>query len=291
MEELFDLFRYAFVEICERELDRSARELKGRSEIKVQVAIPDNKSILCTLPNFTSIREKILELIKKAEKNLLISTFGIEKDHIVFQELKNALQRGIAVDFFTRTRPVLMPALLDLLEHGAKIYGHRFLHAKAIICDQNDGLIMTSNLQKHGLDEGYEIAVILSKSQLQDLQKIFTFWRNHFPWRLEKNIKISEISSNQKILVWEKNNAKTFKTVTVKDEEVIDYKKLTIRSLIDIEKKPELSHEENLLAHQYLHIWKISLPFLPKKSELICQKKKRNIPFHYIERKDKNMLL
>ncbi len=105
----------------------------------------------------------------------------------LYETEKNALD-GLAntdvplnLRIFTRPRPANKEAMDKLAKAGAKIYAHDKLHAKAVL-SETEGLVMTANLAKHGLDEGFEVGIVLDKKTQQTLKSTFEEWEQEFPW-------------------------------------------------------------------------------------------------------------
>jgi len=74
-------------------------------------------------------------------------------------------------------------ACLHLIEAGVRIVSHDKLHAKAIASDAG-ALVMTANLEAHGLDEGFEVGVDLSYTPAHDeLKATLRAWAESFPWQ------------------------------------------------------------------------------------------------------------
>ncbi|TOM07229.1 hypothetical protein CGH84_24310, partial [Vibrio parahaemolyticus] len=58
-----------------------------------------------------------------------------------------------------------------MVEAGAKVFGFKWLHAKAIWNEHNHGMIMSANLQEHGLDTGFELGVLLNGDRAKQLKE------------------------------------------------------------------------------------------------------------------------
>ena len=98
--------------------------------------------------------------------------------------LLGALQRGVKVNIYTKPNYRNTEALIDLLNNGAEIVGHERYHAKLIISDGNNGLVTTSNYTKKGLDEGFEVSVVLGAKDIRLIQDVIDYWDRECRWRL-----------------------------------------------------------------------------------------------------------
>ena len=97
------------------------------------------------------------------------------------------------VTVLTRPRKEVYEAvsLLKSTVTDAKIYAHDKLHAKAIVSDSG-GMVMSANLEKKGLDSGFEIGMRLTKEQCSKVQEILREWEKNFPWRYEWEYALAE---------------------------------------------------------------------------------------------------
>lgn len=68
-----------------------------------------------------------------------------------------------------------------------------WLHAKALVCD-DQALVMSANLQKHGLDEGFELGVRLTGGDSEALLAVLRVWSDQAPWRLEIPATLGNVS-------------------------------------------------------------------------------------------------
>ncbi|TOF34167.1 hypothetical protein CGJ28_21700, partial [Vibrio parahaemolyticus] len=80
-----------------------------------------------------------------SSQELMISSFGWQKDHEVIDAICEKAKQGVKVTILSRVRPSSMPSLIKLAEAGAEVFGFKWLHAKAIWNEHNHGMIMSAN--------------------------------------------------------------------------------------------------------------------------------------------------
>lgn len=135
-----------------------------------------------------SLKDAIVKIIENTHKKLVITGWSFDTDHEVVRALLGTLQRGVKVNIYTKPNYRNTEALNDLLKNGAKIVGHERYHAKLIISDENNGLVTTSNYTKKGLDEGFEVSVILGKKETNFVNEVIDYWRIKCNWMLASEI-------------------------------------------------------------------------------------------------------
>ena len=188
--EARDLFRQFLIgfwrESTSELLDSgSIDKVKKRENIKLNIP----SEMLCTTGQIQTIKQGLSELISRAKSEIIVSTYGIQLQHEITQELLMAVQSGKKVRILARPRSnkSTMDALLAMLEAGAEVRGHPWLHAKCVIVDTDvgwSGLVMTSNIEQTGLDKGFESGIQLRSDDAEALKKILEDWWDNFPYAL-----------------------------------------------------------------------------------------------------------
>lgn len=140
-----------------------------------------------------SLYESIVNLIKEANSDIFISTYsvvGLNKIPELVEELKNAIDRGIAIQLFCRAmnhRKDHLDSCLKLKEIGVEIYGDYFNHSKGIYSDVK-GILFTANIDgNHGLVNGFEVGAILERNQLDDFKNFLEWQIETAPFHFEVN--------------------------------------------------------------------------------------------------------
>ena len=162
------MFEYAKHEIIDTENFTSVKPLGEIEHPQLQNSAM--MGIQATTPHVTSIKTSLLQIIAEADEELIVSSFGWQQDHQLIDAICERAKNGVTVKILTRIRSNNKPALLKLSQAGAQIYGFKWLHAKAIWVDQGKGMIMSANMQKDGLDKGFELGILLADAKAQTLK-------------------------------------------------------------------------------------------------------------------------
>lgn len=214
---------------------------------------------LVTSPHRRSIRDTALELIEKAERRIIVSSFGWALDHPVTQALVARAKAGVKVTALARIRPAAMPALAALAEAGAEVYGFRWLHAKAIWTDRDRAMVMTANLERQGMDEGFELGFALDGNRAESLRHILEGWAGAALARFDPRAKVTP--SMEKVQLWKDGD---LKDLEIPANRSVDLGTVTMRSLTDpLPERPDLPAEPPL-ARELNVTWRIDLPRVAK---------------------------
>lgn len=76
-----------------------------------------------------------------------------------------------------------MPALIRLAD-AAAVLGFKWLHAKAVWTEDHGAIVASANLEPHGLDDGFEIGVLLSGARAGEIGGLLHRWVEAAPWQL-----------------------------------------------------------------------------------------------------------
>ncbi len=147
-----------------------------------------------------TIRDAALDVIHAAERRLVVASFGWQLDHPVVQAILARARAGVAVTVLARVRPSVMPALVALREAGATVLGFKWLHAKAIWSDRGEALVASANLERHGLDQGFEVGVRLSGARAEAVGRALDAWAAAAAQRLEAAVTVGEVTGE--VLTW-----------------------------------------------------------------------------------------
>lgn len=179
---LAEYFQWAFW--CETQ-----HELQGKNRLSsvkpMQPAAPPkpaSDTVIATLKDSWHLRQRVIGMIQAARQEILVSSYGIAADHAAMDALVQAAQRGVQVTLLTRPRPAVAPAVARLASTpGTSIFAHDKLHAKALVVD-GQVLVMSANLETHGLDSGFEVGVLLSPQPSRLVEMTLRDWAKTFPW-------------------------------------------------------------------------------------------------------------
>ena len=140
--------------------------------------------VVATTAFATQLREDALDLIDGASRELVVTSFGWDAGHPVIERLCARARQGVSLTVLTRVRPRAMPALVALAQAGARVLGFKWLHAKALWADSGRALVMSANLEKHGLDGGFELGVRLDGERAEELRAWLELWSDQAAWEL-----------------------------------------------------------------------------------------------------------
>ncbi len=133
-------------------------------------------------------------MIRGAVKRLVVASFGWQLDHPVVQALLSRAREGLSVTILARVRPSSMPALLALREAGATVLGFRWLHAKALWSDRGEALVASANLERHGLDDGFELGVRATGERAAAIGRALDAWALAAALRLETGVTVGDVT-------------------------------------------------------------------------------------------------
>ena len=150
--------------------------------------------VLATTASASQLREEAFELIESASRELVVTSFGWDAGHSVAERLCARAREGLSLTVLARVRPRAMPALVALAEAGARVLGFRWLHAKALWADSGRALVMSANLEQHGLDEGFELGLRLEDKRAEELRMRLERWSGRAACELRPAPALSEVA-------------------------------------------------------------------------------------------------
>jgi len=256
IEELTKLFRWAIFESAEHHMTKNCEFASYKSPVNIQY--PEGLTeILVTSSEENSIRDHALRLIKKADKELIVSSFGWQEDHKIVEAICHRAKAGVKVVVLSRQRPSAMPALLAMERSGATIKCFKWLHAKAVIVDDKRAMVMSANFQTHGMDEGFELGVPLVGEQVSELKRCFeTFFATRHK-ELRTNVKLGMINGD--FQAWE---GADFKEYSAQESSFIELKQIEARCLSDMNMQPKLPNTNwrSNTSHKIEYRWCVRPP-------------------------------
>ena len=265
--DLASWFAWAFWKEAERELAGKGR-LARVTEPPAEPARPASSGLVVTASEETGVRDAVLELVASARTRLVVASYGLDEDHDAVRAIAARAESGVAVTVLTRPRPAVLPAVLHLAAAGATIVAHDKLHAKAIVADDR-GLVMTANLQSHGLDHGFEVGVRLSAGAAEALDATLTEWVAAFPWRFDAALDRSQHVGE--VCLAEEGLRTGIRTVA--DERVVQLDDVVAASATALEAadEPVLRpvQEEGPYYQRVRYEWQVVPPRLPNKAKQV----------------------
>lgn len=181
VEALSRWFGWVFWHEAEHELSGKGRLARVESP-PGRITEPKHKGIWVTTRSHTSLGAAVLRIIEESQRELIVSSYGFDLDHAVVARLIDKAKQGRKVTVYTRPRPAVATAVAEMSAAGVRVFAHDKLHAKALLSER-EGIILTANLEAHGLDQGFEVGVQLSQTARADLRTTFEQWQDQFPWQ------------------------------------------------------------------------------------------------------------
>ena len=287
-----ELMRWAMWEAADHEMqdDRSFRAVKPLG----CVAHPGNGGgVLATTPRErslagddkgrpyearTELLDEAFEVIGSAGKDLIVASFGWDADHDLTKYLVERARSRLNVTVLARMRPKSMPALVALAEAGAQVLGFRWLHAKALWTDAGRGLVMSANLEPHGLDDGFELGVPLEGKRVEELRTCLAHWVRQARWKLLPKPTLGELSGD--VRVWQD---KTFTELVIEDRREVDLDVVDAQSADGLDMAPPLPAVDatGQPAHEVEYRWQVQAPKLSHKAKQVYKQgaKGRRAPY------------
>ncbi|GAA3565491.1 phospholipase D-like domain-containing protein [Marinobacter xestospongiae] len=270
VERVAKLLRWAMWESAAHEKAGPEEQFRPVKPLGV-VDYPElGSEIVATTEKEQGIFRCVLSVIDSATEELLVSSFGWDANHPVVQRLCERAREGLKVTILARKRPASMPALIALREAGATVFAYRWLHAKAIWADSGQSVVMSANLQSHGLDNGFEIGVHLSDSRSEWLREHLEDWISQAPASLELAPLVGSLAG--KVEVWSQGK---FTEVDVCEREDINLGTHQSESADDLEYRPDFPRRPSIPSAHQLHFhWEVTAPLLSPMSKLQHRKEK-----------------
>jgi cardiolipin synthase len=236
--------------------------------------VPNHKSPIhpCTIGNgITSLNSKIIEIISSANKSLILTGWSFQENHDILKAIRSQLQKGIDVTIMTRPNYYNTKALNELVNDGARLYGHDRFHVKTVIADNDQGLIMTSNFTSKGLESGFESAVEIDREDLPEYINIFKNWIDYCLWELKFENTLQTATSN--VLQFNKKDPiKGLLNLSIENKSTKDLGEFKVPSIKDMESfVPDFPNiqEKTKKFKTITYSWSTVPPTLPLKAKLV----------------------
>ena len=159
---------------------------------KTQADLGEYPDLLFTLDGYPQIKNHIIKLIRNAVKVIKLCSFIISDEEIAFELLEKCKNTDIAVflltqlddkkfnfDFLPEEVSIKegkehMSIITKLYDLGAHVRAATSAHAKFIVCDNCDALLMSANITSPSLNTNPETGIILTKERgYRELDKLF----------------------------------------------------------------------------------------------------------------------
>ena len=267
VKEAAAIVRWALWESAEHEFvdPPDFRAVKPLGRVDHPVPSPH---VLATTSSVTQLREEAIDLIDSASRGLVVANFGWDAGHPVVERLCARARQGVPVTVLVRVRRRAMPALVALAKAGARVLGFKWLHAKALWADSGRALVMSANLEEHGLDDGFELGMRLDGERAEELWRRLEGWSSQAAWELRTAPALGEVAGD--VRVWHENQ---LHERDVKPRLPVDLDAVTAASALDLRAPaPDLPPVNGLPqpAHKLECRWLVRAPELhPKAKEVM----------------------
>jgi cardiolipin synthase A/B len=264
IQSAFAYLRWAFWEGAEHELIEKQR----LSTVKPLQKL-DNPEItqdfLATKPD-NSLEPVLKQIINNAKQELIVSSFGWEINHTIVALLLERIRAGLHVTLLARIRPKTMDTLVNLAQAGAKVFGFRWLHAKALCNDVGEAVVMSANLETQSFEHSMEFGVFLPDERATAVKHILQTWQQQAPWQLLPQPILKDLPVGD-VTLWRQAQLLKEKMLSTKE---VQFGELTANSAeqLDLPKPPDKNHTaENALAYELRYEWQVSAPRLNGKAK------------------------
>lgn len=182
--ETFRVLRWAFWEMAEHEVTEPGR-LQAVAAGDVVPWRSPSAPVVVANEHDDSISSSIVDEIRNSD-DIVISNFGWTVGHPVVTALLEAVRTGVTVTVLARTSDRAKRAsnaLLELVRAGARVLGHRRLHAKVVLLEDGRVLVHSSNFVEYR-HPGLELGVWLDGARAESVRTIVDEWVENAPWEL-----------------------------------------------------------------------------------------------------------
>jgi len=187
----------AFAFFCKAFWSHAVNELRQPGELATCQgrAFPSpapHPRVIWTLPESTGLGEQVLGMLENATSSVTVAVYGLDTRHRAFRMLEDRAKAGLEVTVLLPVRTKVGQAAIELAKAGATVVGVDRLHAKAIVAD-DQAVVMTANLETHGLDQGCELGVVLNVDETIELLDLLERWEASATWRLVAKATVGQV--------------------------------------------------------------------------------------------------
>lgn len=266
-DEAFEVaanLRWAMWECAEHEMtdNKTFRDIKPSEQV---LHHGNHRQIHATTPRSPMLKHQLIDVIKSANKELVIACFGWQHDHPVIEAIAEQAQAGVKVTILARAgRQKTMPALEKLAAAGAIVLGFKWLHAKVVWSDNQEAMVTTANFEKHGLDTGFELGIHLKDERVGLVERYLRQWINTAKWQLSLNAKLGDVEGR----VLSDIDGK-FEEIRIVSSDVKDLGEIPAKSLHDMKLSPKFPEQpwHQCPIHELEFEWTVKAPVLANKSK------------------------
>lgn len=269
ISDLFNSFCYTFWYESKHEYLREDSLSAVRDAPIGFINKPDLTHIICPKSN-NDFELNLTRLIENSHGDIYISTYSIDSNNSVFKIILNQLKNGRKIYIYVRPRKKDLDSLLELEQAGAIIRGHRLLHFKCLLIDEDidkNGIIFTGNLTKQSFESSYDVGIFLNSQQSKTTLEILKSWRYLIPAIFFGNVSISEIPIGK---YWEWTPGKIeFEIKQLVVQDLGTFEGDTIESYQSFKPNYEILNEIRDNIKEIHILWRVTPPILPKDAKLV----------------------
>ena len=135
----------------------------------------------------------------------------------------------------------------------------KWLHAKALWTDAGDAMVMSANLEPHGLDDSFELGALLDVRQAEELKQRLQYWQAVAPWQLLPAPVLGDLSGE--VQLWRNGRLDPVQILAAAE---INLGEVVAESAHHLEaprpdvSQPSQSHDP---AHQLTCSWTVTAPY------------------------------
>ena len=138
----------------------------------------DNFRFLFTCPYFNTLHLFVLDMIERANREILLLSYKMQniKQIGLFKVLKDKINQGVNVRILVCKKDTKILDLYgQLLDIGCEIEAIEYNHAKGIVIDQKDVMIMTANIDNYIMPhkESINIGIFFKNKEYSEQAKEF----------------------------------------------------------------------------------------------------------------------
>lgn len=257
--DLFSFFRWGFWRQSGYELFEPRRLATVKASPPFE--IPDPERLPVTSTKLRTLRKEVERLAHDAEQELIVTSYGFDGGHDSTRWILGAAKRDVKVRVLARIREKSsdMGALIAMANAGVEVRGHPWLHAKCLLTNvegRPEGLVMSANLEPHGMDDGFEAGILVRGEQATALKGILERWWIDAPFELRTGAKRGEIEGEVRLYVEETRGQKVFgklDPVTILPE----YRKDLGPTRVEPRFPPPEQQGVRKLYHRHVYTWTV----------------------------------
>lgn len=266
VDVLATYFKHAFWNCAEHEMFSGKFSPADRINIPVNMPPKPEQTIVTSLEGNESLHDACMNLVKKATKSLIVAAFGFDKDNDIVKAIEQKAKKGVKVTILCRIRPKNNDAMVALQKAGAIVYGFQYLHAKCIIADNADAIMMTANFEDISFNQSFEVGCLLTRqTDIDNFLTVLNNWIETTGWSLCLNTKLM----NLKGFFIKLDDSNFFEQKKIIDTIQFDCGRHSpsLELIKDFEPKEEIEKHKQTLSDKCLYCeinytWKIEPPYL-----------------------------